>query len=135
MVFDMHRHAFVVWIEARPLGYRPAFHAAVEFQPEVVVQARSPMFLNHKGARGFIFLAPLCGLRSDREIALGLVGFERILRSHRHAAFFLAGVLTAGVAVGLALGLAVLAWAAGFTGGGAALLPLFRLRCNSSVRS
>lgn len=35
-------------IEAWPLGNRPTFHGAVQFKPEIIVQAACPMFLDDK---------------------------------------------------------------------------------------
>src|SRR5438067_179213 len=39
MILDMHREPLHRWIEARALGHGPRFERAVEFEPEVVVQA------------------------------------------------------------------------------------------------
>src|SRR5690606_2725866 len=48
MVFDMHRHAFDRWIQAWALRYCPAFHRAVNFEPEVIVQSARPVLLYDK---------------------------------------------------------------------------------------
>ena len=48
MVFDVHRHALVMGVEAGPFWNRPAFHRAIEFQPEVVMQPGCPVLLNHE---------------------------------------------------------------------------------------
>ncbi|BBU46509.1 hypothetical protein PPTS312_44240 [Pseudomonas putida] len=46
VIFDMHREALHFWIEARPLGYGPAFKGAIKLQTEIVVQPGGIMFLN-----------------------------------------------------------------------------------------
>ena len=56
MVLDVHGHALVGRIEAGPLGHGPRHEHAIEFQPEVVVQARGRMLLDDERQR----LAPLC---------------------------------------------------------------------------
>src|SRR6516165_6498294 len=77
MVLDFHRQALVMRIERGPPGDRPGFEHAVKFQPEIVVQARSGMLLDHEAAllrrpdRGFA-----ARLRGLFEIPLFAVGGE-----------------------------------------------------------
>src|SRR3712207_7222407 len=42
-VLDMHGHAAVMGVVARPFRHGPAFHGAVELEPEIVVQAAGPV--------------------------------------------------------------------------------------------
>ena len=48
MIFDVNGHALIIRIEARSLGNSPAFHGALKLQPEVIMQAGGPMFLNNE---------------------------------------------------------------------------------------
>ena len=61
--------------KARPARHRPAFHHAVEFETQIVVQTRCSMFLNDKGvtslSRDLAFR-----LSGDAEIAFGPVGLQ-----------------------------------------------------------
>ena len=56
-VFDMDGKALFTRIEARPPGHRPAFHDAVEFEAQVVMQPPGRMLLNHKGISATLRLA------------------------------------------------------------------------------
>ena len=48
MIFDVDSESFIFRIETRSLRQRPAFHGAVQLQPEIVMQTTSPVFLDDK---------------------------------------------------------------------------------------
>lgn len=73
MIFDLDGHAFIVRVNAGSFGNGPAFHYAVEFKPEVVVQAAGPMLLNNEGKRINAGFATFSRFRRARKIALGLI--------------------------------------------------------------
>ena len=70
MVFDFNCHALDLWIEARPFRNRPALHHAVQFQPEVILQAAGPMLLYDESQPVADGSAPFGGLRRQREVTL-----------------------------------------------------------------
>ena len=50
MVLDLDREPLVMRVERRSSRDGPGFEHAVEFQPEIVVQARCGMLLDHEAA-------------------------------------------------------------------------------------
>ena len=78
VILDLHRHALVLAVVAGAFRHGPAFHGAVEFQPEIVMQAAGPVFLDDEGqllAFGFVAAGRL---GRDGEIALGLIGLQSV---------------------------------------------------------
>ena len=69
MVFHFHRQPLVARIERGPPGDRPGFEDAIELEPEIVMQARRIMLLDHE--------TPLLR-RLDRHIAARLRGLFEI---------------------------------------------------------
>ncbi len=63
MILDLDREPFVARIERWPPRHRPGFEDAIEFQPQIVMQAGRVMLLDHE--------APLFG-RRDLDVAGGL---------------------------------------------------------------
>src|SRR5690606_6071228 len=51
VILDMYRQALLRWVQARPLGHRPALQGAVQLQAKIVVQATSIVFLHHESQR------------------------------------------------------------------------------------
>ncbi len=140
VVFHLDGHALDGRIVAGPFGHRPAFHGAVQLQPEIVVQPGGPVLLDHEGPRGGAGLAAGGRFRRDVEVALLPVLRKRVGHGRRRLARPAAG-FAAGLRTGFRLG-------GRFTGAlffpppafsaAAVLLPPcrpFRLRCSSSVRS
>ena len=81
MIFDLHRQPLVVRIERGAARDRPGFEDAVEFQPEIVVQPRRVMLLDHEAPplrRRHLRLA--AGLGGLFEIPLLSIGGE-VLRT------------------------------------------------------
>jgi hypothetical protein len=68
VVLDVHGEAFFARHQARPARHRPAFHHAVEFEPQVVMQPRRRVFLDHEGVAAALDLAA-ARLRGDAEAA------------------------------------------------------------------
>src|SRR3546814_7112191 len=85
MVFGAHREAFVGGVGARPLGHRPAFEHAIDFEAEVVMEPRRVMLLDDEAIARLTFLA-LCdlprGLGGQFEIALGIILGEGVSAGH-----------------------------------------------------
>ena len=75
VIFDLDGQPFFSRHEARPARHRPAFHHAVEFETQIVMQARRSMFLNHKGVASLARDLAL-GLGGNAEIAFGPVGLQ-----------------------------------------------------------
>ena len=48
MIFNVDSESFIFRIETRSLRQRPAFHGAVQLQPEIVMQTTGPVFLDDK---------------------------------------------------------------------------------------
>src|SRR6266566_9212467 len=48
MIFDMNSEAFVGGVERRSLGHGPRLQRPIDRQPEIVVQPRCPVLLNHE---------------------------------------------------------------------------------------
>src|SRR3546814_8577849 len=80
----LHGHALDARIVAGALGHRPAFHGAVQFRAEVVVQPAGPVLLDDEGAPSFIGPAAGGGFRSALEIAFVAVSLQGV--RHGHAA-------------------------------------------------
>ncbi|MCY1516203.1 hypothetical protein D9M68_508230 [compost metagenome] len=79
MVFDMDGHALFGRVVAGPLGHGPAQQHAVQFEPEIVVQAPRPMLLHHETQRLRLPPAPCAGgLGGDVEIPLFLVVLKAV---------------------------------------------------------
>src|SRR5438270_1547107 len=57
MVFDMHGEPFFAGHEAGPARHRPAFHHAVELEPQIVMQAGGRMLLNDERIAAALDLA------------------------------------------------------------------------------
>ena len=75
MILNLHGEALVGRVERWAFGYGPGLEHAFHFEPEVVVQAGSPVLLHHEAVAGF--LLQLGGrLRRLFEAALTLVLFE-----------------------------------------------------------
>src|SRR4029077_1165811 len=72
---DVHGETFFAGIEARPARHSPAFHDAVELEPQIVMQPPRRMFLDHVTVAGALFLAAT-RLRRDVELSLLAVDFE-----------------------------------------------------------
>jgi hypothetical protein len=81
MVFDVHRHALHAGIEARALGHSPALERAVEFEPEVVMQLARMVLLHHEGMSATAGPGDLARIRRLPEIALAVVGRQRLART------------------------------------------------------
>ena len=81
MVLDLHRHALLRRVEARPLGHGPREQHAVPLQPEVVVQPRRPVLLDHEGESRRAAPRRACraarGLGRRGEVASRLVARQR----------------------------------------------------------
>ena len=76
VILDVNREAFFVGIEAGAPRDGPAFHDAVEFEPQIVVQPPRGMLLNHVAVT--VPGAPATTrLRRHTELSLFSVGFER----------------------------------------------------------
>jgi hypothetical protein len=78
VVLDLHGHPLVVRVVAGAFRHGPAFHRAVELEPEIVVQAAGPVLLDHEGEHVLPRLAAVGRLGRDIEIAFGFIGFERV---------------------------------------------------------
>src|SRR5947209_20324663 len=76
MILDVHGEAFLARYQTRPARHRPALHHAVEFEPEVVMQPRCRVLLDHEGVAAALDLAA-ARLRGDVELALLAVFLER----------------------------------------------------------
>src|SRR5690606_19539760 len=74
VIFYMDGHTLVSRIEAGSLGYGPPFHRAIQFQPEVVMQAPGPVFL-YNTSRG-VCICAAAGRRLGRRRA---VSFRLVL--------------------------------------------------------
>jgi hypothetical protein len=76
MVFHLDGEPLFARNEAGAAGHRPAFHHAVEFEPEIVMQPCGGMFLdNESAAAALAGFAPR--FRGDAEAALGPIGLKR----------------------------------------------------------
>ncbi len=69
MVLDLDRQPLVVRIERGPPGHGPGLEDAVEFEPQIVMQARRIVLLDHE---------PALLRRLDRRLAAGLGGLLEI---------------------------------------------------------
>jgi hypothetical protein len=71
MILGVNGKTFVIWVQARPFWGRPTQEHAIQFQPEVVMQAACRMFLDdeHQMLRATRLYAPL-RLRGLVKIAL-----------------------------------------------------------------
>ena len=69
MIFHLHRQPLVMRIERGTLRHCPGFEDSVELQPQIVMQARRGVFLDHK---------PPALRRHDRGVAAGLCGLFEI---------------------------------------------------------
>src|SRR5207237_6176809 len=68
MVLDMHGEPLLAGHEARSARDSPAFHHAVELEPQIVMQARCRVLLDHEGiAAAFDLATPR--FRGDVEAA------------------------------------------------------------------
>src|SRR5262249_49020413 len=79
VILNVNRQPFLARPEARRAGHRPPFHHAVEFEPEIVVQAAGRVLLDYKlmpAAAG----DPATRLGRDIKFALGAIGLERHAR-------------------------------------------------------
>ena len=52
MVFDLDRKPLVMGIERRPFGHGPGFENAIQFEPQIVVEAGGVVLLDDKAATG-----------------------------------------------------------------------------------
>src|SRR5581483_4316944 len=75
VVLDVDRKPLVMRIEARAPRYRPALHHAVEFEPEIVMQAARRVLLHHK-AVALVARLTSARLRRFVEFALLAIGLE-----------------------------------------------------------
>src|SRR5579862_2388672 len=75
VVLDMDGKTLLAGIEARAARDRPAFHDAVELEPQIVMQPPRRMFLNHITVAAALFLAAT-RLRRDAELSLLAVDVE-----------------------------------------------------------
>src|SRR5262249_23717587 len=73
VILDVDGKPLVAGDEARPSGYGPAHHHAVELQTEVVMQARGVVLLNDV-AEALLAIGLAAWLGSLSEVALGPVG-------------------------------------------------------------
>src|SRR6185436_13619706 len=83
MVFDVLREALDAGVGARLVGNRPALQRAVEFQPEVVVQAARGVLLDDVAQ--FIRIAPLSAARLLRVPEVALLPVLRQSHARREA--------------------------------------------------
>jgi len=67
MVFHHQRQPFDFGVERRTLGHRPALQDAIEFQPEIVVQAGSLMLLHDENERVLHTLSTLTCLHCRQQ--------------------------------------------------------------------
>jgi hypothetical protein len=61
MTFHHHRQSFLSRVERRAFGDRPAFQDAIEFQPEIVMEAGSLVLL-HDEDKSVFHASPLLKL-------------------------------------------------------------------------
>ncbi len=75
VVLDLHGEPLVARHQARTARHRPAFHDAVKFEPQVVVQTARRVLLDDEGVA---FAARDLALRlgGDAELAFGAVDFQ-----------------------------------------------------------
>lgn len=78
MVLGRHRQPLLAGDQARPLRHRPALQHAVHLQPEVIVQPPRRMLLDDIGIAASARRRLARRLRRPREIALGIIGVERL---------------------------------------------------------
>src|SRR3546814_14788538 len=84
MVLGAHRETLVGGVGARPLGHRPAFEHAVDFEAEVVMEPRRVMLLDDE-AVAFSLCDLARGLGGQLEVALGIILGEGVSAGHpRH---------------------------------------------------
>src|SRR5262245_62510188 len=75
VVFHLYGKALLTRNQARPAGHRPAFHHAVEFETQIVMQAPCRVLLDNVSVVTFAYdLAP--GLGGYAETALGVIAFQ-----------------------------------------------------------
>src|ERR1700686_512256 len=75
MVLDVDGETFFAGIETRATRDRPAFHNAVELEPQIVMQPPCRMFLNHITVAA-AFFPTAARLRRDAELSFLAVDFE-----------------------------------------------------------
>ena len=74
MIFDLDRKPFVMWVERGPFGHSPGFEDAIQFEPQIVVQARGIVLLDDEAETGRGLDSVLAaGLPRLPEVALYLV--------------------------------------------------------------
>src|SRR6266852_3609329 len=83
VIFYLDREALFFGVERGSAGHCPRFEDTIEFEPEIVMEARRRMLLNHEAPA---FRGRDCGVAARlggfAEIALGLVGRKTTTR-HR----------------------------------------------------
>ncbi|MCG3189759.1 MAG: hypothetical protein LKCHEGNO_02257 [Burkholderiaceae bacterium] len=78
VILGAHRDALVGRVDARPLGHCPRPHHAAVLEPQVVVQPRGGVLLDHVGARAVARgVCVAARLGRDGEVALGAVQVQR----------------------------------------------------------
>jgi hypothetical protein len=77
MVFRFHREPLLGGLQAGSPGYRPALQDAVEFEPEVVMEVRCRVLLDHEREADARWHRPALGLWRDRKRSLLPVLHER----------------------------------------------------------
>src|ERR1700744_2111643 len=78
MIFNMHRQTLVGRIEARSLGYRPAFKGAIQFKAEIVMQMRRVVLLDQIPKRVRVVTCDLaCLFLRQLEVTLRMIAIER----------------------------------------------------------
>src|SRR5690349_9130677 len=87
VVFGRHGEPLLARVERRPLRYRPRLEHAVGLEPEVVVQARRRVLLDHEARLAAPSPAPAASvrLRGLGEVALGPEPAESARAAHRTA--------------------------------------------------
>src|SRR5690606_1597037 len=78
VIFHLHRHAFDSGVQTGALGHGPAFHGAIQLQPQVVMQPAGPMLLYDEGREAVPGSTVFAGLRCKRKVTLGPVRFKWI---------------------------------------------------------
>ncbi len=82
MILHLDGQPLVARIERRTLGHRPGLEDAVEFEPEIVMQSRRRMLLDHEAAAlRWCDLGVAAWLRGFLEIAFLAVG-DKLLEGH-----------------------------------------------------
>ena len=78
MILDLHRQPLLARHQTGAARYRPAFHDAVEFEPQIVMQARAACFWMTKALPRLRATLPF-GSAVTPKRALGAIGLQPCL--------------------------------------------------------